>query len=233
MSELLLKVLQTTNLPDFVTSLRASNCKACALGECYETNKPVVSRGNISAKIMLVGEAPGETEAEKGIPFTGRAGRLLDELLASIGIYTERDCYITNVSRCRPFANRTPTVAEAQVCVPYLKHEISLLKPKAIVCLGKTASQNLLPFVKSSHQMKQLAGTFHKNVEGFNESTFMITYHPAFLLRPGGQQFQKDFVSHFLELAQQFDILPKKTTAIAKEPFSISPPERINKSIWT
>lgn len=234
MSDLVLPVLQTTNLLNFCNELRNSNCKACELGNCYVTNKPVVSRGSLDAKIMLCGEAPGETESELGLPFTGRAGQLLNQLLGQLSLDTNKDCYISNVCRCRPSNNRVPTSAEAKLCSTYLKHEISLLKPSIVVCLGKTAAQYLIPSIKSSTLMKALVGKYYTEVPGFEGTTFMVTYHPAFLLRPNGHAHQSEFLNHFNSMLEDFGIREKVPEEKQKlsSPFNIRAPEKVNKNIW-
>lgn len=137
---------------------------------------------------------PGASEAEEGLPFVGRAGQFLDELLKEVGIKQE-DIYVSNTCRCRPLDNRAPTSKEAEVCIHYLLHEVSLLKPKVIVCLGKTAAQYFLPEIKSSTQMKNIVGKQFTH-PAFKDITIFVTYHPAFLLRPGGQPHIAETKTH-------------------------------------
>lgn len=143
---------------------------------------------------------PGSTEAELGLPFTGRAGKFLDELLNEVSIPQDK-IYISNTCRCRPLDNRTPTSEEAKICVHYLLHEIKLLKPSVIVCLGKTAAQYFLPEVKSSTQMKSIAGQTFKH-PAFEDIDVIVTYHPAFLLRPNGQPYIPEMRTHLARARQ-------------------------------
>ncbi len=150
-----------------------NKCTKCALGKTR--NKFVFGTGNPNADIMLIGEAPGADEDMQGIPFVGRAGQLLNKILEAINIKRE-EVYIANILKCRPPDNRTPIPAEINTCIPYLKKQIELIKPKVILCLGVTAANGLLN-TKSS--MIKLRG----NVYEFHGVKLMVTYHPAALLR--------------------------------------------------
>jgi DNA polymerase len=124
---------------------------------------------------MVVGEAPGAEEDKQGIPFVGRAGKLLTDILKAIN-FERDDVYIANILKCRPPNNRNPLPAEMQECMPYLFKQIELIKPKAIICMGLVAATSLLN-VRSS--LTKLRGNVYE-VQGIKT---MVTYHPAALLR--------------------------------------------------
>lgn len=151
-------------------------CMRCALHRTR--GKLVFGDGNPEARILLVGEAPGAEEDRQGKPFVGRAGRLLTEVLASVGLNRSTDVFITNVVKCRPPRNRQPAPEEISQCLPYLEEQIEALKPGAIVALGKVPSAVLLGI---NCALKDIRGTFHSR-KGI---PVMPTYHPSFLLRNG------------------------------------------------
>ena len=124
---------------------------------------------------MFVGEAPGREEDEKGEPFVGEAGRLLDRILFAMGMRRE-DVYICNVEKCRPPGNRDPKPEEIEACEPYLKRQLAAIRPRIIVTLGRFAAQTLL---RDDTPIGRLRGTW-RQYEGI---PLMPTYHPAFLLR--------------------------------------------------
>ena len=125
---------------------------------------------------MLVGEAPGEKEDMEGIPFVGRAGRLLDKILSAISLSRDSGVYICNVIKCRPPKNRDPLPSEIEQCEPYLKEQINLIKPKLIVALGRVAAKTLL---NNDLSLKEMRSVKH-NYYGI---PLVATYHPAALLR--------------------------------------------------
>jgi DNA polymerase len=149
-------------------------CQKCPLGQTR--NKFVFGVGDPNASLLLVGEAPGAEEDRLGEPFVGRAGKLLDKILAAIDRNRHKDVYICNVMKCRPPNNRDPLRAEVDQCEPYLLHQIHLIKPKLIVALGRVAGQTLLNVDKS---LKSLRNIFHD----YHGTPLMVTYHPAALLR--------------------------------------------------
>ncbi|WP_148217150.1 type-4 uracil-DNA glycosylase [Acidilobus saccharovorans] len=156
---------------------RVRNCKACPLHR-LRTNA-VPGEGNLSAKIMLVGEAPGKNEDEQGRPFVGAAGQLLSSLLEQAGL-RRQDVYITNVVKCRPPNNRTPTEDEVAACIGFLKEEISLVRPKVIVALGNTAGSALMSL--AGKQWRGVTAERGRKVKvsiGGVELTVIPTYHPA------------------------------------------------------
>ncbi|MSQ60691.1 MAG: uracil-DNA glycosylase [Betaproteobacteria bacterium] len=132
--------------------------------------------GDESASWLFVGEGPGAEEDAKGEPFVGQAGRLLDNMLASIGLQRGQDVYIANIVKCRPPGNRVPEPAEANACEPYLKRQIALIQPRLIVALGKTAADNLL---QRQTSIASLRGSLHD----YHGIPLIVTYHPAYLLR--------------------------------------------------
>ena len=158
-------------LPKLYDSIH--NCQKCALGET-RTNF-VFGDGNPNADILIIGEAPGAEEDKQGIPFIGRAGKLLTDILKAINIDRE-EVYIANILKCRPPSNRNPLPAEMQECTPYLYKQIDLIKPKAILCLGLVAATNLLNQKVSLTKMRG-------NVFEIQGIKTMVTYHPAALLR--------------------------------------------------
>ena len=149
-------------------------CKKCSLSNT-RTNA-VFGVGDFSASLMLVGEAPGEQEDLSGEPFVGRAGQLLDKMLAAIDRSRENDVFICNVLKCRPPENRDPKSDEINQCEPYLVNQIDLIKPKLIVALGRIAGKTLLGVDKSLKDMR-------KKIHNYHDSDLIVTYHPAALLR--------------------------------------------------
>ena len=148
-------------------------CQKCPLGST-RTNF-VFGVGNPQADIVFVGEAPGQQEDLKGEPFVGRAGKLLDKILAAVSL-TRRDIYICNVLKCRPPENRDPLPSEVDQCEPYLKAQLALINPKLIVALGRVAACTIL---KTKEPLKNLRNQTFK-YEGID---LVVTYHPAALLR--------------------------------------------------
>ncbi len=151
------------------------------LGECTRCplhagrNKLVFGVGNPQADLVLVGEAPGRDEDKQGEPFVGRAGKLLDDILAAIGL-SRKDVYICNVVKCRPPENRNPEPGEIEICSPFLWNQIRAIEPKLICTLGKFAAQTLLDV---ETPIGKLRGAFH-DCQG---TPLLATYHPAYLLR--------------------------------------------------
>ncbi|MDH5681680.1 MAG: uracil-DNA glycosylase [Spirochaetota bacterium] len=173
-------VMDSPTIEDFKTRLRAYHCVRCNLSQEIAQN-PTTSRGNTKSSIMLVGEAPGHNEMLQGIPFVGKAGRLMDEIFASAGILTDRDVYVTNICRCRPKDNRAPHVSEASTCISYLQKEIKLLKPKYIIALGATSARYLLEDSLPGKSMAEAVGRFYE-AQDYPTSKFFVLYHPAALI---------------------------------------------------
>ncbi len=152
-----------------------AGCRACGL--CEGRTQTVFGVGNREADLMIVGEAPGAEEDRQGIPFVGRAGMLLTNMLRAIGL--ERDqVYIANILKCRPPGNRNPTVEEAAACAPYLNRQIELVQPRLLLAVGGVAAHNLLA---TDQSVGRLRGRLHQ-LPG-SELPVQVTYHPAYLLR--------------------------------------------------
>jgi uracil-DNA glycosylase family 4 len=155
-----------------------AGCAACGL--CRSRRTPVFGTGPRPARWMLVGEAPGEQEDERGEPFVGPAGRLLDQMLAAIGVDRPNEAFVANVLKCRPPGNRNPLQEEVERCEPYLLRQVELLRPTLIVALGRFAAQSLL---RTDASIASLRGRVHRLRAGELEVPLVVTYHPAYLLR--------------------------------------------------
>jgi DNA polymerase len=149
-------------------------CTECGL--CKTRKQAVPGVGDHHAEWLFVGEAPGAEEDAKGEPFVGQAGRLLDNMLAALGMQRGANVYIANVLKCRPPGNRTPTPLETDSCRPYLDRQIALIQPKLIVALGKSAATTLL---NVDATIASLRGRVHR----YQGVPLIVTYHPAYLLR--------------------------------------------------
>jgi DNA polymerase len=158
-------------LDDFNAAI--CTCVKCPLGATR--TKFVFGVGNPRATLMLIGEAPGADEDAQGEPFVGRAGQLLNKILEAIR-FTREEVYICNIVKCRPPGNRKPAPEEVEQCIPYLRKQIALVRPKLILCLGLTAAENLL---HTSEGLGKLRG----RVLQYEGIPLMVTYHPAALLR--------------------------------------------------
>ena len=149
------------------------SCSRCPL--CRTRNRSVMGRGSLNAGIMFIAEAPGRQEDLQGIPFVGPAGRMFDQLLESVSLSRD-EIYITNIIKCNPPFNRDPSEEEKAACIPYLKYETLLIRPKIMVCLGRVAACALIdPAFKVTRQH----GIFYEK----NGFLMMGTFHPAALLR--------------------------------------------------
>ena len=151
-----------------------NECYRCDLGKTR--THAVVGRGNLQAPIMIIGEAPGQNEDETGLPFVGKSGQLLDKILASVGLETERDIYICNTVKCRPPENRQPTPAEMAACKPYLLEQIRLVNPKIILLTGATAVKGV---TGDKRGITKIRGTWLE----WESRLCMPIFHPAYLLR--------------------------------------------------
>ncbi len=179
------------------------DCTRCKLHK--QGRKQIVfGVGDPQAELMFVGEGPGADEDEQGEPFVGRAGQLLNKMIAAMGLRRE-DVYIANVVKCRPPGNRTPEREECDTCSPFLMRQIDAIRPKVIVALGAVAAKNLLGLNDS---MASLRG----RVYDFRGSKLIVTYHPAFLLRDPRQKGEawKDLQIAMRELGLP---VPKKSPA--------------------
>jgi uracil-DNA glycosylase family 4 len=149
------------------------DCTRCRLHK--QRNKIVFGAGNPRAELVFVGEGPGHDEDVQGLPFVGRAGKLLTQMIEAMGLRRD-DVYICNVVKCRPPENRKPEDDEMATCSPYLYRQLEVIAPKAIVCLGATAAQALL---KTKDSISRYRGTWFD----FRGAKLLATYHPAYLLR--------------------------------------------------
>ena len=149
-------------------------CVSCSLSKS-RTNV-VVGKGNEKANLVIIGEGPGEQEDKSGLPFVGRAGKMLDTALAAVNIDPLEDCYITNIVKCRPPNNRKPTASESDACMPWLNKQIELLSPKIIVLAGSTATES---FLGVKEPISKIRG---KWIEKDNIK-YMPIFHPSYLIR--------------------------------------------------
>jgi uracil-DNA glycosylase len=162
----------------------ANACRKCQIG--YERRNNVYGEGDPCAKLMIIGEGPGETEDALGRPFVGRAGELLDRMIAAIGLARE-DVYICNTVKCRPTTqgprgplNRAPTPLEMANCRPYLDEQIELIRPRVMLALGAPAAKS---FLGRDFQITKMRGRWYEGPHGI---PLMVTFHPAYLLRMTG-----------------------------------------------
>lgn len=156
---------------------------ACQKCELHKSRTNAVSGvGNPDADWFFVGEAPGQNEDLQGEPFVGRAGKLLDQMIAALGM-TREQVFIANILKCRPPNNRDPVLAEVDQCEPYLHQQLALIKPKVIVALGRISAQTLL---RTDKPIGKLRGNSFQY--GANNIPLVVTYHPAYLLRSPRQK---------------------------------------------
>ena len=149
-------------------------CQACGL--CRQRKQAVPGVGDRQAQWMLVGEGPGAEEDQRGEPFVGQAGRLLDNMLSAIGLARQENVYIANAVKCRPPHNRTPEAGEVATCLPYLERQIELVKPRLLVALGRPAAQAL-----TGTEVR--IGAARGRLFLYKDIPLIVTYHPAYLLR--------------------------------------------------
>ena len=186
------------------TRQKCAECQKCPLGQTR--TKSVFSSGAINNKLMLIGEAPGYWEDQKGEPFVGKAGQLLDKIFASVGLSRQNDVYICNTLKCRPPENRDPLGVEQDACIGYLRRQVALLRPKIIVCLGRIAAMRIIkPDFKITREHGQW---FEKN--GFQ---MMAVYHPAALLRDPRRR--PESFEDFKGLQQKINELCEHTHAVS------------------
>ncbi len=154
------------------------SCQKCRL--CEQRKNTVFGEGALDAKLMFIGEGPGETEDNTGRPFVGRAGQLLTKMIAAMTL-TREQVYIANVVKCRPPGNRTPSPDEVETCTPYLVKQIETIRPQVIVTLGLPATQYMLA---TDRPMRELRGTWQQ----WRGIKVMPTYHPSYVLRSYTQE---------------------------------------------
>ncbi len=153
-------------------------CRSCDL--CQGRKQAVPGTGDRQATWMMVGEAPGAEEDVAGLPFVGKAGKLLDAMLAALNLKRDTGVYIANAVKCRPPENRTPDSAEIDACNHFLAQQIDLIQPEVIVALGKPAAYALLGHADS---IQSLRGAVQYREQGGRRIPVIVTYHPAYLLR--------------------------------------------------
>ena len=152
-------------------------CLSCAkCGLCEGRTNVVFGMGNRNAKVLFVGEGPGEQEDLQGKPFVGRSGQLLDKMLDAVDLNREKNIYIGNIVKCRPPKNRDPQPEEQEQCIGWLRNQVALMKPKIIVCLGRIAAAKL---IRPDFKITKEHGMFTEK----NGVFMMATLHPAALLR--------------------------------------------------
>ncbi len=153
---------------------RVKTCTACALSQTR--SHTVFGQGVTAPDVLVIGEGPGAEEDRQGLPFVGASGKLLDKMLAAISLSREINCYIGNIVKCRPPNNREPTPTERNACIGYLREQIEILRPRFILCVGRTAAHGLL---EMTDPISRLRGrTFH-----FEGIPVRVTFHPSALLR--------------------------------------------------
>lgn len=168
-------------------------CQECGL--CEERHNVVFGVGNEKSPVIFIGEGPGENEDIKGEPFVGRAGQLLDKMLAAVDLDRSK-IYIANMVKCRPPKNRDPKPEEIEKCIGYLREQVRLINPKMIVCLGRVAACRLIdPDFKVTKQH----GIWYEK----GKIKFMATFHPAALLRNPNQK--PEAFEDFLKIKEEYD----------------------------
>ncbi|OQY20295.1 MAG: DNA polymerase [Desulfobacteraceae bacterium 4572_35.1] len=182
-------------LDDIQTDL--GNCQRCGLAS---TRKNIVfGAGHPRARVVFVGEGPGRDEDQQGYPFVGEAGKLLDRILAAMGLCRD-EVYICNVIKCRPPQNRNPNGDEISACEPFLRRQLAVIKPQIIVAMGRFAAQTLL---QQQVAISKLRGTWYS----YQDIPLMPTFHPAYLLRnPAGKREVWEDMKQVLRRLQQEDV---------------------------
>lgn len=158
---------------DTLDAEQVKGCTKCRL--CETRTHTVFGEGDVDARILFIGEGPGENEDETGRPFVGRAGQLLDKMISAMGI-SRADVYIANIVKCRPPNNRQPAADETAACTPYLLEQVATVRPDVIVTLGLPSTQYIL---KTKNSMSKMRGKWHE----WRGIKVMPTYHPAYVLR--------------------------------------------------
>lgn len=161
-----------TTMEEIATKI--ARCTRCSLARTR--NNVVPGMGVENPDVLVIGEGPGYDEDKQGLPFVGKAGILLDKMLAAIGLDRKTNCYIANIVKCRPPQNRDPFSQEQDACFSFLEAQINILKPKMILCMGKISSNKML-------NQESPIGTLRGQVFEYNNIPLMVTYHPSALLR--------------------------------------------------
>ena len=180
-------------------------CKSCRkCGLCETRTNVVFGVGNKNADVMFIGEGPGENEDLQGEPFVGRAGQLLDKMLAAVDLDRHDNVYIANIVKCRPPQNRDPQPEEQEACLDWLRAQVSLIRPKIIVCLGRIAAAKLM---KPDIKITKEHGVFIEK----GGILMMATLHPAALLRSPANK--PAAFEDFLKLRKKLDELHEETAS--------------------
>lgn len=161
-----------TTMEEIATKI--ARCTRCSLARTR--NNVVPGMGVENPDVLVIGEGPGYDEDKQGLPFVGKAGILLDKMLAAIGLDRKTNCYIANIVKCRPPQNRDPFPQEQDACFSFLEAQINILKPKMILCMGKISSNKML-------NQESPIGTLRGQIFEYNNIPLMVTYHPSALLR--------------------------------------------------
>ncbi len=171
-------------------------CKSCTRCPLSETRtNVVVGVGSTDTPLMFIGEGPGEQEDLTGVPFVGRAGQLLDKFLDAVEL-DRTMIYIANMVKCRPPKNRDPLPEEQEACLPFLRSQLQLIKPKLIVCLGRVSAVRL---IKPDFRITKERGQWFQK----GEYSFMATYHPSYLLRDPRKR--PEAMEDFLDIRRRYD----------------------------
>lgn len=196
-------------MPEMDWKTLEETCRGCTACPLAATRKNVVfGVGNPAAEVLFVGEGPGANEDEQGEPFVGRAGQLLDKMLAAVGLSRQHNIYIANMVKCRPPQNRDPLPEEQDACLHWLKAQTALLRPKILVCLGRVAACRLIaPDFKVTRQHGEF---FEKK-----GMLLMGTLHPAALLRTPSQK--PDAFEDFLKLREKIGEVCEHTELVYPE----------------
>ncbi|MGK0202434.1 MAG: uracil-DNA glycosylase family 4 [Planctomycetota bacterium] len=197
---------ETTQSPT-VTALRALRAEVLACTKCKlhsGRQNAVFGEGNPTARVMFIGEAPGAREDESGRPFVGPAGQLLERILEAAMGLQRSEAFVTNLNKCRAPGNRAPEADEVAACLPYLKQQVKLVQPEVLVCLGRTAAQNLLG---STESLASMRGQDHS----YNGVPVIVTWHPAYLLRePSKKRETWDDIKRVNKLLGRPEVPPPK-----------------------
>ncbi|NCB01017.1 MAG: uracil-DNA glycosylase [Spirochaetia bacterium] len=167
-----IETIEISNIHQLASLIKS--CSRCPLSE--KRTHAVPGEGVINAKVMIIGEGPGGSEDVAGIPFVGEAGVYLESWLKAISLNRKENVFITNVVKCRPPLNRDPENSELTTCFPFLEKQIALIKPEAILCLGKVASNHILG---KKGTLSSLRGQFYN----YHSIPLLVTYHPSAVLR--------------------------------------------------
>ena len=183
-------------MSDSLEKLRTEclSCRRCKL--CETRTNVVFGVGKPDAKILFIGEGPGENEDLTGEPFVGRGGKLLDKYLEAVGFSRNKNIYIANIVKCRPPKNRDPLPEEQEQCIYWLREQTKIIKPKIIVCVGRIAAQKI---IDPKFQVTKQHGEFFEK----NGALLMGTFHPAALLRNPNNK--PAALEDFLKLKEQYD----------------------------